>query len=58
MQALPIVEDFDVLEHCRPRFLAGAELDLMDVLRLERGEGHCQVEDFWLERGGWVKLAA
>src|SRR5215218_9545212 len=38
VQTLPIVEDFDVLEHGRPRRLAGAEADLVDVLRLERGE--------------------
>ena len=38
MQTLPIVEDFDVFEHGRLRLLAGAEADLVDVLRLERGE--------------------
>src|SRR3954471_18463570 len=38
MQTLPIVEDFDVLEHGRLRLLAGAEADLVDVLGLERGE--------------------
>src|SRR3954454_15009215 len=38
MQTLPIVEDFDVFEHGRPRLLAGAEAELVDVLRLERGE--------------------
>src|SRR5215217_9187279 len=38
MQALPIVEDLDGLEHGRLRLLAGAEADLVDVLRLQRGE--------------------
>src|SRR4051795_6155365 len=38
MQTLPIVEDFDVFEHGRLRLLAGAKADLVDVLRLERGE--------------------
>src|SRR3954447_17506327 len=38
MQTLPIVKDFDVFEHGRLRLLAGTEADLVDVLRLERGE--------------------
>src|SRR5919107_3090710 len=38
MQALPVVEDFDVFEHGRLRLLTGAETDLVDVLGLERGE--------------------
>src|SRR3954469_11503310 len=35
---LPVAEDFDVFEHGCLRLLAGAEADLVDVLRLERGE--------------------
>jgi hypothetical protein len=35
VQALTIVEDFDVVEHRRLRLLAGVEADLVDVLRLE-----------------------
>src|SRR4051794_22739093 len=38
VQALPIVEDFDVVEHRRLRLLADVEADLVDVLRLEGGE--------------------
>src|SRR3954453_13153151 len=38
VQALTIVEDFDVAEHRRLRLLAGVEADLVDVLRLEGGE--------------------
>ncbi len=38
VQALPVVEDLDVLEHGRPRLLAGAEAGSVDVLLLQRGE--------------------
>src|SRR5205085_11768447 len=38
VQALPIIEDLDVLEHRGPRLCPGAELGLMNALRLERGE--------------------
>jgi hypothetical protein len=38
VQTLSIVEDLDVVEHCCSGLLAGAEVGLMDVLRLERGE--------------------
>src|SRR5689334_1739749 len=38
VQALPVVEDLDVIEHRRPGFRAGAEMDVVDVLLLERGE--------------------
>src|SRR3954469_9920965 len=38
VQALPIVKDFDVLEHRRPRLGAGAEPGLMDPLCFERGK--------------------
>src|SRR5689334_5182992 len=37
-QALPVVEDLDVLEHRRPGLRPGAEVDVVDVLLLERGE--------------------
>src|SRR3954451_3869282 len=37
-QALPVVEDLDVLEHRRPGLRPGAEADVVDVLLLERGE--------------------
>src|ERR671917_128321 len=35
VQALPVVEDFDVVEHGRLRLRAGAEADVMDVLLLQ-----------------------
>jgi hypothetical protein len=38
VQALPIIEDLDVLEHGRPCLRTGAELGLMDALRLERSK--------------------
>src|SRR3954469_21920505 len=38
VQALPVVEDLDVLEHRRLRLRTGAEADVVDVLLLERGE--------------------
>src|SRR4051794_10314358 len=38
VQALAVVEDFDVVEHRRLGLLAGVEADLVDVLRLEGGE--------------------
>src|SRR3954451_17850748 len=38
VQALPVVEDLDVLEHRRLRLRTGAEADAVDVLLLERGE--------------------
>src|SRR4051812_12112447 len=38
VQALPVVEDLDVLEHRCPGLRTGAEMDVMDVLLLERGE--------------------
>src|SRR3954469_1695723 len=38
MQALPIIEDLDVIKDRGPCLCAGAELGLMDALRLERGE--------------------
>src|SRR3954471_5616029 len=38
VQTLPVVEDLDVLEHRRPGLRPGAEMDVVDVLLLERGE--------------------
>src|SRR5215211_6517234 len=38
VQALPIVKDLDILEHGCFGLGAGAELGLMDALRLERGK--------------------
>jgi hypothetical protein len=38
MQTYPVVKDLEVFEDRRLRLLAGAETDLVDVLRLERGE--------------------
>src|SRR4051812_44200868 len=38
VQTLPVVEDLDVLEHRRPGLRTGAEMDVVDVLLLERGE--------------------
>src|SRR3954469_24761836 len=38
VQMLPVVEDLDVLEHRRPGLRPGAEMDVVDVLLLERGE--------------------
>src|SRR3954466_6068097 len=38
MQTLPVVEDFDVFENGRPRLLAGAETDLVDVLGLSEAK--------------------
>src|SRR3954465_14650099 len=38
VQALPVVEDLDILEHRRPGLRPGAEADVVDVLLLERGE--------------------
>jgi hypothetical protein len=38
MQALPVVEDFDVLEHRRLGLRAGPEAGLVDVLLLQRGK--------------------
>src|SRR3954451_25342807 len=38
VQALPVVEDLDILEHRRLRLRTGAEADVVDVLLLERGE--------------------
>src|SRR5438046_1365482 len=38
VQALPVVEDLDVLEHRRPGLGTGAEPGVVDVLLLERGE--------------------
>src|SRR5215207_4216303 len=38
VQALPIVEYLDILEHRGPRLRAGAELGRMGALRFERGE--------------------
>src|SRR3954463_6098079 len=38
VQALPVVEDLDILEHRRPGLRTGAEMDVVDVILLERGE--------------------
>src|SRR6185295_13712754 len=38
VQTLPVVEDLDILEHRRPGLRPGAEMDVVDVLLLERGE--------------------
>src|SRR5919107_5260958 len=38
VEALPVVEHLHVVEHGRLRLRAGAEADVVDVLRLERGE--------------------
>src|SRR3954464_3968572 len=38
VQALPVVEDLDILEHRRPGLRPGAEMDVVDVLLLQRGE--------------------
>src|SRR3954466_5940141 len=38
VQALPVVEHLDVLEHCRLGLLTSAEPGRMNVLLLERGE--------------------
>jgi hypothetical protein len=38
VQALPVVEDLDVLEHRRPGLRAGAEAGVVHMLLLERGE--------------------
>src|SRR3954463_9155204 len=38
VQTLPVVEDLDILEHRRPGLRPGAEMDVVDVLLLDRGE--------------------
>src|SRR5215211_6604885 len=38
VQALPVVEDLDVIEHGRLGFLTRAEAGVVDLFRLERGE--------------------